>query len=96
MPVERVYTINLRKELIETPRWRRANRAIKLIREFVQRHMKSDKIKLDQRLNEKIWERSGKKPVMKLRIKVKKDDDGTVHVTLFEEGTGKGVQQTSG
>jgi len=81
---EKIYTINLRKELIKTPRWKRANKAISLIREFIKRHMKTDKVKINASLNERIWSRSREKPPMRVRVKATKEADGTVRVELFE------------
>lgn len=84
MVEERIFTINLRKKLIKTPRWKRSNKVVSLIREFIQRHMKSDKVKIGSLLNESIWKRSREKPPMKIRVRAKREVDGTVKVELFE------------
>ena len=66
------------------PRSRRALRAVKEIRENVARHMKAEaeKIWIDQKLNEKIWERGIQKPPKKITVKAVKFDDGLVEVSL--------------
>jgi len=46
--------------------------------------MKSDDIKLDSSVNEKIWERGIQKIPPKIKVKAVKDEDGSVSVTLVE------------
>jgi large subunit ribosomal protein L31e len=81
---ERIYVINLRKDFIKKPRWKRANRAIRFIREFIKKHMKAEKVKISKSINEKIWERSRQKPPGKIRVKARKLDNGTVEVQAVE------------
>lgn len=82
--LSRVYTINLSKVLL-TPRIRRTKRAINMIREFAQRHMKSEEVKIDQSLNEVMWERGIRHPPRKIRVKMVKDEDDVVTVSLYSE-----------
>ena len=79
----RVYTINLGKAWI-TPQYRRTDRVINIIKEFAKRHMKTDEIKIDQDLNSQIWSRGKTNPPRKVRVKMVKDEDDTVIVSLFE------------
>ncbi len=81
--IERTITIPLRATKM-APRSRRALRAVKEIRENVARHMKAEaeKIWIDQKLNEKIWERGIQKPPKKITVKAVKFDDGLVEVSL--------------
>ena len=81
---ERVYTINIRKEVLEKPRWERSKHAVRAVREFLKRHMKSDKIKLDNSITKAIWTRGATKPLNKIRIKAEKDEEGVVTARLFE------------
>jgi large subunit ribosomal protein L31e len=81
---ERIYTIPLRKAWV-APRKKRTPRAIRLIREFVKRHMKSDQIIITNEVNEKVWERGIEKPPRRIRVKVVKDKEGIVTVYLAEE-----------
>jgi len=74
--VERIYTINLKKAVLKVPRWKRANRAVAFVKEFLKRHMKVDEVKLDKSINEKIWERGAQKPPKKIRIKVVEVEEG--------------------
>ncbi len=73
--VERVYTVNLRKRTLNAPRWRRAKRAVQELRRFVERHMKAKVVKISNRVNELIWSRGAKNPVVKFKIKVEKEGE---------------------
>ena len=83
MPEERIYIIPLRRAK-RAPRQKRAARAVKLVHEFLERHMKSKNIKLDQALNLKLWERGIKNPPPRIRVLVVKQDDGSVEASLAE------------
>lgn len=80
----RVYTINLGKAWL-TPEYKRTDRVANMIREFAQKHMKSEEIKLDQDLNRQIWSRGRTNPPRKVRVKMAKDEDGVVTVSLYED-----------
>jgi large subunit ribosomal protein L31e len=81
---ERVYTVPFR-EVKSAPKGRRSNKAVKILREFMIRHMKSEEIIIDPKVNEKIWERGIEKPPNKLKLKAIKTRDGVVEVLLAEE-----------
>lgn len=80
----RVYTINLGRAWL-TPEHKRTDRVINMIREFAAKHMKSDEIKLEQDLNRQIWARGKTNPPRKVRVKMVKDEDGVVTVSLYED-----------
>lgn len=81
---ERVYTINLGKVWL-SPNNQRAKRAINMIREFTEHHMKTGQIKIDQELSHAVWQRGIRSPPRKIRVKMAKTDDGYVLVSPFEE-----------
>lgn len=81
---EQIYVIPLR-DVKRAPRWRRANAAIKDIRSFLVRHMKSEDVKLDASINEKVWERGSEKPPRRIRVRAMKFDDGQVQAELAKE-----------
>ena len=81
--VTRLYTINLGKAWI-TPQYRRTDRVINIVKDFAKRHMKTDDIKIDQDLNRQIWSRGKTNPPRKVRVKMVKDEDETVIVSLYE------------
>ena len=82
--ITRVYTINLGKAWI-SPQHKRTDRVVNMIREFAGKHMKSDEIKLDQDLNRQVWSRGKTNPPRKVRVKMVKDEDGVVTVSLYED-----------
>lgn len=84
--IERVYTINLGKVLL-SPNNQRAKRAINMIREFAVRHMKSEDIKIEEDVSHLVWARGIRHPPRKIRVKLTKDDDGTVLISKYEEET---------
>ncbi len=81
--MERVYVIPLRK-VKNVPRTIRSPRAVRYVREFIGKHMKTDDIKIDASVNEKIWERGIQKIPPKIKVKAVQEEDGSVAVTLVE------------
>lgn len=79
---ERVYTIPLRKAQY-VQRWKRAPKAVRIVKEFVKRHMKADDVKLAQEVNEALWARGIKKPPLKIKVKALKDKEGKVEVRMI-------------
>jgi large subunit ribosomal protein L31e len=80
----RIYTVNLSKAW-DTPKYRRTDRVINIIKEFTERHMQTDKVKIDQDLNRHIWSRGKKNPPRKIRLRMIKEDDDTVVVSSYIE-----------
>jgi large subunit ribosomal protein L31e len=80
----RIYTVNLTKAW-DTPKYRRTDRVINIIKEFTQRHMQTNKVKIDQDLNRHIWSRGKKNPPRKIRLRMIKEDDDTVVVSSYIE-----------
>jgi len=81
MTTERIYTIPLR-DVKNVPRSIRAPRAIRYVKDFLQKHMKSEEIIINASINEKIWERGIQKIPSKIKVKAIKDDKGVVKATL--------------
>jgi large subunit ribosomal protein L31e len=86
--IEREYVIPLREKCRPVPRYKKTNKAVKSVKEFLARHMKIrdrdlDKIKLDIHLNEFLWARGIKNPPHKVKVKAIKEDD-IVRVDLAE------------
>lgn len=84
MADEKIITINLRKHTNKSPYWERSRAASHILRELLQRHSKK-KIKIDNSLNEKVWERSIQHPSTKLKIKITSIDDKTAKAELVEK-----------
>lgn len=92
---ERIYTIPLRRAWTMPPK-KRAPRAIRIIKSFVQKNMKIGQVTIEvegegeeegriiisNEVNEKIWSRGIEKPPRKLRIRAAKDTEGNVTIFL--------------
>ncbi len=81
--LERIYTIPLRdaKDLVRS---RRANHAVRDVKRFLSRHMKSDDIWLDNEVNELLWSRGKFTIPSRVRVRATRFSDGVVEVTLPE------------
>ncbi|KDD76778.1 ribosomal protein L31e [Helicosporidium sp. ATCC 50920] len=99
--VSREYTVNLGKALHNISFKRRAPRAVKEIRKFVQKQMLTKEVKVDVKLNKAVWSKGIRYVPKRLRIVVqrkrKEDDEGIedgedmyCFVTLAEDQTTKG------
>lgn len=82
--LERIYTIPLRKVKAGS-RNARTDRAVRTVRAFLVKHMKSDDIWIDDGVNRLIWSRGKYKVPSRLRVRAVKFDDGVVEVSLPEE-----------
>lgn len=91
---ERIYTIPLRRAWI-APRKKRAPRAMRIVRSFVQRHMKVEpevkgeeeeegRLVISNEVNERLWSRGIEKPPRNIRIRAVKDKEGVVTLYLAE------------
>jgi len=80
---ERIYVIPLAKAR-HGPRNKRAKKAIRYLREFMERHFKPESLIISQPVNEKIWSRGIQKPPRKIKIRATKNIDGLVVVYLAE------------
>ena len=91
--LERVYNIPLRKEFHKVPEYKRSKKAMRAIKEFLVKHMKSDKVKLTRFLNTKIWEHGIKNPPHHVKVIAKKDEEGNVIANLEGAPEEKKVEQ---
>jgi large subunit ribosomal protein L31e len=82
--LERVYTISF-ASLKNIPKKQRARRSVKEIEIFMQKHMKSESIWIDNRVNEIIWMRGAGKPPSSVKVKATKFEDGLVEVVPLEK-----------
>jgi large subunit ribosomal protein L31e len=81
---ERIYTVPLRKAYWTGSRLRRSNRAVRILKEFVERHMKPDELLIQPEVNERIWARGIQKPPRRIRIRATKNSESVVRVYLAE------------
>ena len=85
--LEREYIVPLRRGWQKVPEYKRANKAVKTLKEFIVRHMKLydrdlRKVKIDNYLNNEIRFKGMKKPLAQVKIKAKKYDNDIVVVEL--------------
>jgi large subunit ribosomal protein L31e len=78
---ERIYTVPLAKAR-KGPRTKRANKAVRYLREFMEQHFKPESLVISQEVNEAIWARGIQKPPRKLKIRATKNIEGLVVVYL--------------
>ncbi len=83
--IERIFTIPLRRGTMLAPRTRRAKKAMFVMYEFLERHMKSKDISVSQALNEHLWSQGMRNPIMKVTVAATKNDKNKVHVRLATE-----------
>lgn len=81
---ERDYVVNLRR-VYWGRKANRSKRAVRLIREFVARHMHTEELVLDRRLNEALWSRGIEKPPRRVNIHVGVTKEKRVYVYLKED-----------
>lgn len=91
--LERIYTIPLRKTK-DLVRSRRADLAIRDVKRFLSRHMKSETIWLDSTVNEALWKNGKFSIPSRIRVRATRFNDGVVEVTL-PESTATGSIRTS-
>lgn len=82
MATERTYNIPLRRAWIKVQRYRRSKKAVTAVKEFLQKHMKAEEVKLGKHLNNALWERGMRNPPHHVKVNVKKDDEGKVFAEM--------------
>jgi large subunit ribosomal protein L31e len=89
---ERIYTIPLSQAWI-SPRKKRVPRAVRLVKRFIQRHMKlkesaddeeQERLVISNEVNQRLWSRGIEKPPRNIRVRAVKDKEGTVTLYLAE------------
>ncbi len=73
--LERTYNVPLRRNFLKTPIHKRAKKAVKVLREFVYKHMKSDNVNIGADVNEHIWRHGIKNPPHHVKVVLTKEDD---------------------
>ncbi len=81
--IKRTYNIPLRSWFSKKPKYTRAKVAIRAIKDFLKKHMKSDDVKLGPKLNLEIWKNGIKNPPHHIKVDVIKNNDGEVTAELF-------------
>lgn len=82
MKMERIYTIPLRQAFRKVARYRKTNKAVSTLKLFLQKHMKSEDVRIGQHLNLFLWKKGIKNPPPRVTVKAVKDDEGVVRAEL--------------
>ncbi len=80
-----VLTLNLR-DAYEAKKWRRAKRAINLIRQKALRIAKVKRVVIDEALNRLIWSRGVERPPRKVHLVIERIDEETARVSVPTSG----------
>ena len=75
MAEDRVYTIPLRKAKTTARRMKKTEKSVRAVRNFLQKHMKVEDVKIGQSINEALWARGIKKPPVRIRVTARKEDN---------------------
>lgn len=73
-PDERIYTIPLR-DAYKAPRTYRARKAMKYLKDYLEKHLKTGEFLIGPGLNHEVWSRGIKKPPRKVKVTVTKDGE---------------------
>ncbi|MCA9478241.1 MAG: 60S ribosomal protein L31, partial [Nanoarchaeota archaeon] len=72
----------LRRGYANTPRYKRTNKAVRVLKKFLVKHMKSEKLKIGPHLNELLWENGIKNPPSRVTVVATKDAEQVVRVEV--------------
>ncbi len=81
--LERTYTIPLRHEYMKVANYRRTEKAARALRAFIEKHMKSEDVKIGKFLNDFVWMHGMKNPPHHVKVNAVKVPEGIVYVELF-------------
>jgi large subunit ribosomal protein L31e len=83
--VTREYTINLHKRIHGISFKKRAPRAIKEIRDFAKKQMKTEDVRIDTDLNKHIWSKGIRNVVYRVRVRMhrKRNEDEDAKEKLY-------------
>ncbi|KAK9822172.1 hypothetical protein WJX81_004885 [Elliptochloris bilobata] len=96
--VTREYTINLHKRLHNVTFKKKAPRAVKEVRKFAQKMMKTSDVRLDVKLNKEIWSKGIRNVPFRLRIRIerRRNDDEDAKEEMYSSVTIAEDQSTKG
>ena len=86
--LERTYNVPLREGTQLAPAYRRAKKAVRVLRAFIEKHMKCEDVRIGPYLNEFIWKRGIKSPPHHVEVKATKTtkkEDNKETTTVFVE-----------
>ena len=72
---ERIYVINLRREFIKSPSYKKTSKAMRAIKEYISKHMKTKNVLIGQHLNKAVWINGKKNPPAKVEVRATRQED---------------------
>lgn len=72
---KRIHTIPLRREFNKVSRPKRAEKAVKALKDYVMKHYRTGNVRIGKDLNERLWSRGIKNPPAKVKVVALKKDD---------------------
>jgi len=66
--MERKHIIPLRKEFLKVPIYLRTRKAVKTVKKYISRHMKTEDVRIGKYLNLKLWSRGNRNPPHKVEV----------------------------
>lgn len=94
--LKREYVVPLRRKSRFAPKWRRSKKAVSVLREFIQKHMKTEHVIVGEELNEFLWARGARHPPGKVSvIALRKEVNGVAStvVNLSSVGVDKQLEK---
>lgn len=80
---ERIYTIPLSKAW-SSPKKKRTPRAMRVLKDFIRKHMKPEALLISTEVNEFLWSKGIEGSPRRIRIKAVRDTDNVVTVYLVK------------
>lgn len=77
-------TINMRRAIEAVPPYKRAAAAVKFMSNFVKKHMKAERVRVDIGINNQFSKNSIKKPPVRIRVVCAKDDKNIVTISQIK------------
>src|SRR3989344_3614162 len=68
MADEKLFTIPLRKEFLKAPIYKRSSKAVRAVKQFIVRHLKTEKVNVGPQLNLQIWSRGKSNPPTRVKV----------------------------
>lgn len=83
MEEEQVFTIPLR-DACKTQRKGRAAEAVKLVKQFIKKHLDVNEVRVSSDLNQKIWKKGAENPPRRIRARATKPTEDVAEVFSLE------------
>jgi len=83
MALERTYNIPLRRRIIYVPDYMRVKKSVRVVKEFLIKHMKGTEVKLGKYLNNALWSKGLRNPLHHIKVTAVKGEDNIIRAELF-------------